>query len=188
MGIDKLKVVLLSLSLFSLFASAGEFPDDSIYQLNSEWQTQNAETVSISDFSGKTQIMAFVYTYCEHTCPLILAKLISIEEELPADLIDEAHFTLISLDPIRDTPEVLKAYMLKHKLDENRWTMLHADPDTVQELAAILGTRYRPMGQDDIAHSNTLTVVDPSGMVVHQSKGISEPMDELIKVLRAYSS
>lgn len=180
----KIYAVLLSLVLVAGNAMAGDLPDTSVYQLNSTWKTQTAKTVSITELAGRTQIMAFVYTYCEHTCPIIVAKLQSIDAALPADLKAQTHITLVSLDPNRDTPEVLQAYMKKHELDESRWTMLSGDKDSVQELAAVLGTRYRPMGQDDIAHSNTLTILNQSGEMVYQSKGISEPVDKLIEKIR----
>ncbi len=181
------KMKIMAVLLGCLFAIKGfgtdEYPENSLYQLESNWQTHNAETLSIAELSGHLQIMAFVYTYCEHTCPLILAKLKSIEASLPEGLVDQTRFTLISLDPERDTPEILKEYMLEHKLDESRWTMLHAAPDKVREIAAVLGTRYRPMGQDDIAHSNTLTILGADGVVVHQAKGLGESNKMLIDAI-----
>ena len=91
-------------------------------------------------------------------------------------------FTLVSLDPARDRPEVLKRYMLEHDLDENLWTMLNGDPDDVLELSALLGVRYKPMDSEskDIAHSNMITVLDRQGRIHYQMKGLNQDLDLLM--------
>ena len=129
--------------------------------------------------------MAFVYTYCEHSCPLIIANLKRIETEISAEQKPEVRFLLITLDPASDSPEVLRRYMLDHDLDERLWTMLNGDPDDVLELSALLGVRYRPMDSKskDIAHSNMITVLDRRGRINYQMKGLNEGLEPVVSAI-----
>lgn len=173
------------LVLTPLVAAAPELPNDSVYHVASDWLNQNSQRENIADLQGKVQLVAFVYTYCEHSCPFIIANLKYIERELPAAEKREVQFTLVSLDPARDRPEVLKRYMLEHDLDENLWTMLNGDPDDVLELSALLGVRYKPMDSEskDIAHSNMITVLDRQGRIHYQMKGLNEGLDRLMAAI-----
>jgi len=165
--------------------AAPELPNDSVYHVASNWVNQNGRKVNIADFQGKVQVVAFVYTYCEHSCPFIIANLKRIERELPAEERTGIQITLVSLDPARDRPEVLKKYMLDHDLDEQLWTMLNGDPDDVLELSALMGVRYKPMDNEtkDIAHSNMITVLDRKGRISYQMKGLNEGLDPVVAAI-----
>jgi protein SCO1/2 len=165
--------------------AAPELPNDSVYHVASNWVNQNGSKVNIADFQGKVQVVAFVYTYCEHSCPFIIANLKRIEREIPAETKADVQFSLVSLDPARDSPEVLKQYMLDHDLDEQLWTMLNGNPDDVLELSALLGVRYRPMDNEakDIAHSNMITVLDRQGRIHYQMKGLNEGLEAVVSAI-----
>ena len=165
--------------------AAPELPDDSVYHVASNWVNQNGGKVNIADFQVKVQVVAFVYTYCEHSCPFIIANLKRIEREIPAETKADVQFSLVSLDPARDSPEVLKQYMLDHDLDEQLWTMLNGNPGDVLELSALLGVRYRPMDNEakDIAHSNMITVLDRQGRIHYQMKGLNEGLEAVVSAI-----
>ncbi|MFS1522820.1 SCO family protein [Microbulbifer sp. 2304DJ12-6] len=171
--------LILPLSSTCSFA---ELPDDSVYHAESEWRDQNNNEITISALQGKVQVIAFVYTYCQHSCPVILSKLRNIEKKISSSDITAVQFTLVSLDPERDSPELLKRYMQEHDLDECRWVMLNGNPDDVIEFSALLGVRYRPMNNDkkDIAHSNMITVLDKQGKINYQMKGLNEGPEETV--------
>ena len=160
-------------------------PDDSIYQIESKWVDQDYNHLNIVELEGKVQVVAFVYTYCEHSCPFIIANLKRIEKTLSDQQQKSIQFLLISLDPERDTPEVLKRYMDKHNLDKNSWTMLNGDTDDVLELSALVGVRYKAMDPEgkDIAHSNMITVLDRQGRILYQMKGLNEKLDQVTSVI-----
>ena len=92
---------------------------------------------------------------------------------------------LVSLDPKRDTPEVLSRYMQTHNLSSGDWNMLNGDPDDVRELAAVIGVRYRPMDLEgsDIAHSNMITVLDREGVISYQMKGLDEGLEKIVDAI-----
>ncbi len=177
-------IKFLCLCLISGWLMAADLADSSIYHIESSWWNQNNTQIEITELQGNVQIVAFIYTYCEHTCPTIIAKIKQIAKALPAEIHDNVKFTLISLDPDRDTPEILKRYMQKQRLDEQQWTMLSGDPDDVLELAALFGVRYKPMGVSDIAHSNMISVLDQQGVIYYQMKGLNQDISVIIAEIK----
>jgi protein SCO1 len=97
------KVILLFFAILPGIGLANELPDDSIYHIDSNWVDQDNRALAIGEFKGTLQVVSFVYTYCEHSCPIIISKLKELESLLPDELKSKVNFLLISLDPKRDT-------------------------------------------------------------------------------------
>jgi len=66
--------------------------------------------VSLNDFSGQYVFLYFGYTFCPDVCPGTLSNLAAVREELGQDG-DKMQVIMISVDPERDTPEVLETYV-----------------------------------------------------------------------------
>ena len=65
---------------------------------------------TVKDFAGKVVVVFFGFTQCPDVCPTSMAELATIKKSLGADG-DKLQAIFITVDPERDTPEVLKAYM-----------------------------------------------------------------------------
>jgi protein SCO1/2 len=149
---------LLALSLSSA--------NPSLYDaLTSTWTTQKGEHVKLASLAGKPVVIAMIYAHCRAMCPLTIADMKSIERKLGKG---EARFVLVSFDPARDTPELLKQLALDDKLDD--WTLLGGSDGDVRELAAVLGVKYRKAG-DEFVHSAIITVLDERGAIIAQQVG-----------------
>lgn len=70
----------------------------------------NGQLRSIKDFAGKLVVVFFGYTQCPDVCPTTMAELAEVKKSLGADG-DKLQGIFVTVDPARDTPEVLKAYM-----------------------------------------------------------------------------
>jgi protein SCO1/2 len=70
----------------------------------------NGQPKSIKDFAGKVVVLFFGYTQCPDVCPTSMAELAEVKKLLGKDG-DKLQGIFITVDPARDTPEVLKAYM-----------------------------------------------------------------------------
>jgi protein SCO1 len=70
----------------------------------------NGQARSIKDFAGKVVVLFFGYTQCPDVCPTTMAELAEVKKLLGKDG-DKLQAVFITVDPARDTPEVLKAYM-----------------------------------------------------------------------------
>jgi len=73
--------------------------------------SSDGEMVNESSFQGKPQAMHFGFTHCPDICPATLWDMQDWIETLGAELAEEIHFSMISVDPERDTPELLQSYM-----------------------------------------------------------------------------
>ena len=65
---------------------------------------------TLDDFKGKVTLLFFGYTQCPDVCPTTLAELAQIKKELGAEG-ERIQGVFVTVDPERDTPEVLKAYV-----------------------------------------------------------------------------
>ena len=70
----------------------------------------NGQTRSLKDFSGKVVVVFFGYTQCPDVCPTSMAELAETRKKLGLEGA-RVQGLFVTLDPERDTPEVLKAYM-----------------------------------------------------------------------------
>jgi protein SCO1/2 len=71
---------------------------------------QNGQLRSMKDFQGKLVVMFFGYTQCPDVCPTTLADLAEAKKLLGPDGA-KVQGLFVTVDPERDTPEVLKGYM-----------------------------------------------------------------------------
>ncbi|MFT7526953.1 MAG: protein SCO1/2, partial [Arenicella sp.] len=92
--------------------------DNSVYHIESSWRDQHGETFNIPELQGSVRLVAFVYTYCEHTCPVIIARIKSILKALSKDAQQKTKVTLVTLDPQRDTVERVREYMTSKEMDD----------------------------------------------------------------------
>jgi len=65
----------------------------------------------LSDFSGKVLVVFFGFTFCPDVCPTTLAQMKAVKESLPANERENLQVVFITVDPERDTAEVLSNYV-----------------------------------------------------------------------------
>ena len=70
----------------------------------------NGQSRSLSDFKGKVVVLFFGYTQCPDVCPTSMVELAEVKRLLGADG-DKLQGVFVTVDPARDTAELLKAYM-----------------------------------------------------------------------------
>lgn len=142
----------------------------SLYQLDSPWTDDTGSERSLESLSGIPVLAAMTYTSCQVSCPVIVADLKRIETELNQAGV-EARIVLFSLDPDRDTPQVLASFKEEKGLS-SRWVLLRAPDDQVREMAALLGVNFRRTPDGEVAHANIISILDPGGQLIHQQLGL----------------
>jgi protein SCO1/2 len=70
----------------------------------------NGQPRTLGDFKGKVTVVFFGYTQCPDVCPTTMAELALVKKALGPDA-DRLQAVFITIDPERDTPEILKSYM-----------------------------------------------------------------------------
>ena len=123
----------------------------------------NGKPFGDADLKGKWHLVFFGYTHCPDTCPTTLNEL-----ALALDRLGKARgavgIVLISVDPERDTPEVLKSYVASF---DAPIAALTGTPDAVAQAAKAYRVYYakrpRADGGYDMDHSAVIYVMDPEG-------------------------
>ncbi|MEZ0257534.1 MAG: SCO family protein [Chthoniobacter sp.] len=145
------------------------------------------EEVRLADFRGKAVAVTFFYSRCTAAtfCPLVgrnFAAAQSLLKQMGAA--GNCHLLSISLDPARDTSEVLAAYARGYEADPALWTFAAGNEADIQKLGAAVGLEYKRV--DDLIDHNLRTVVlDASGHVRRIFRGDGWTPQELAAELNA---
>jgi protein SCO1/2 len=131
---------------------------------------QDGGQVALHDLRGKVVAVAFIYTSCTDTCPLLTEKMVQVQDELGPDFGRTIAFVSITVDPERDTPEVLKTYAKAFGADRGGWYFLTGAPAAVREVARRYGVAVSERA-DDVDHTLLTSLVDRHGVLRVQYLG-----------------
>lgn len=176
----KAKLIAFMFIVSNVLIATPVLPDDSVCHVGGTWQTQSNETIQLGSLAGKPQIIALIYTGCSNSCPVIVESMKRVEKKIPAKMRNEVGFVLISLTPDTDYPKVLKAFAEKNKLNQN-WQLLRGNNAFVHTISNALNVRYKVVKDGDVAHSNTVTLLNDKGQIQLQSSGTLKGIKPIIK-------
>ena len=160
------------------FSKIGPAPD---FKLTN----QDGKSFSLSALRGKVVAVTFIFTGCGSTCPLLTAKLVSIQRSLGSDFGSKVFFASITVDPLADTPPVLKRYANAHGADLGGWAFLTGTPTQISDIAQRYGIYYRKQPGDDIDHTFLTSVIDPRGTLRVQYLGVRFDPEEFLRDIRS---
>lgn len=155
--------------------------EESIFNLSSKWRTEEGKEIVLHDLKGKVLVVVMIYTSCRAACPRLVADMKSIAAQIPNDVKDNVQYVLVSIDPTKDTPEVLKEFAINNLMDGEEWTFLQGDENSVREFANVLAVKYKRIDPMDFSHSNIISVFNPKGDLVHQQEGLGVDSKETIE-------
>jgi protein SCO1 len=164
--------------------STEPLPGASLYHLDAKLTDQEGAVIELKSLRGQPVLIGMFYASCTSVCPLLIGHLQRVEASLPAALRAKVRVVLVSLDPERDSVARLMELAKQHGVDRKRWHFTRTTEASLQEIAAVLGVRYRRMENGDISHSPTLALLDNNGVVVvHVDAPLRDP-SELAKPLQ----
>ncbi len=163
-------------------AVAASFSKESIYQLDGRFTDDQGRPFALGQLRGRPVVLDLFFASCGYACPLTVTDMLAIRGRLPAALRGQATFVLVSFDPERDTTAALAKYREQRGLD-GQWVLLHGDDESVRELAALVGVKYRKEADASFSHSNLLTILNAEGEIVHQRVGLQGGLDEAAAAL-----
>jgi protein SCO1/2 len=149
-----------------------QLPARSLYQLEAKWTNDGGTQVALGSFRGQPVVVAMFFASCEYACPLLVGDMARLRDALPAETRAKTRFILVSFDTARDTPAALKGYRERMNLD-SAWTLLRGDPDSVQNLAMLLGVKFKQDARGQFSHSNLLTILNAEGEIALQQAGLN---------------
>jgi protein SCO1/2 len=134
------------------------------YAKNFSLTDQNGKLRTLTDFAGKIVVVFFGFVQCPDVCPTTMSELASIKQELGADS-DKLQVLFITVDPERDTQEVLKAYMANF---DPSFLALRPSMDQLPTLATDFKVFYKKV---DSKTSESYTMDHTAGSYVFDTKG-----------------
>lgn len=145
---------------------------------------QNGQAVSLRDLRGRTIVLTFLFTHCTDVCPVLPVMLNRVDQQLTADEKKHTRFVGVSVDPRRDTPERLRAFMRERGLDDGRWTLLTGSVTALAQVAADYGVVVRPDPHFGLVHNTVFVLIDERGRERVEFHGLATPAPEIVGVLR----
>lgn len=130
--------------------------------------TQAATTLRSDDFKGKVLLVSFIFTTCNGSCPATTHRMADVQKELARrGLLKKPQVQLlsISLDPARDTPEVLRNYMKVYDVDAATWSFLTGSVAEVDKVVRDWGMWVKPAANGQLDHPSRIFLVDRQGRV-----------------------
>lgn len=146
---------------------------------NAELRDQNGAQVGfVSDVVGDRIIaLSFIYSDCQTTCPVVSAIFSKLQSQLGRKLGQGVRMVSLSINPVTDTPERLKAYAERFHA-EPEWIWLTGDKAQVDALLKGLGV----YAADYAGHAPVILVGDLSRGVWARFNGLSSPKAMAAKI------
>lgn len=150
----------------------------------------NGRPVSLTTFRGKLVVLFFGYTHCPDVCPTTLSDMAQAMKLLPADAAQRVQVLFVTVDPERDTPAMLKAYV---PYFDPRFLGLygtrHEVDAVVKSFRVMYRKHYEPGASDYLVdHSAGSYVLDGEGRIRLYLPFAHPPQDiahDLLTLMRA---
>jgi len=140
---------------------------DTIYHRVPYYSYLNQDSVLIdSNFvENKIQVVDFKFTSCETICPKMTSNMVDVYSKF----LDNKDLVFISftVDPIKDTPSILKRYQNDYKVRNKNWAFLTGEAFSIYELArkGFFISGYYDVNVNDFVHSEKVILVDKSRVI-----------------------
>lgn len=180
---SKLKPVLILFLIITIIYSCYEhFPlKQDIKRTQNKFLNQDSVLVKFPEIiKDKVTLFAMIYTHCPDICPMTTHNMKLIDDSLDAKLKERIKLVVITFDPERDSPAVLKDYASIRGYDLSRWIFLSGDELDTKEVMLKFGIKavktdstYDENGKLSyyITHTDRLTLIDQNGFIRKNYQG-----------------
>lgn len=133
---------------------------------------QDGNPRSLEDLRGKVVLLDFIWTRCPGPCPILTGLHVDVQRKLPASIRDRVQLVSISLDPVRDTPTVLREYASRRGADLANWSFLTGEPDVVDAVIKSYGVGSAKTPDGQVEHVVATFLIDPGGRIARRYIGL----------------
>lgn len=177
-------IIICSLALLAGCDSGPKFKSTDItgadYGKTLELRDHTGRARKLEDFRGKAVVVFFGFTHCPDVCPTTLAEMSAAIKTLGPDA-ERVQLLFVTVDPERDTPEVLAKYVTAF---DPRFLGMYGDAAATQRVAKEFKVYFEKRKTGDsysVDHSGQSYVIDPQGrlrlFVRHDRIGADLPDD-----------
>ena len=140
-------------------------PDEGLPKMGNvtdfELENQSGSMVKLANMKDKVWVVDFIFTSCSGVCPTMSRNMSMLQKQFLE--VDDVHFVSITVDPERDTPEVLEGYAAKYEAKLEQWDFLTGTEEDIKKLSTegfFIGS-----GDEMINHSDKFVLVDREGIL-----------------------
>jgi protein SCO1/2 len=134
--------------------------------------SQDGASVKLADYRGKVVAVTFIFTLCADTCPVLTPMMSFVQDQLGGNFGEKIHFVSITVDPERDTPEVLKEYAQAFGANLSGWSFLTGTPDAIRDVTRRYGIFAAKTANGSIDHTFLTSIIDQRGILRVQYLGV----------------
>lgn len=142
-------------------------------------QTMDDSDFNNEDLLGKWSFLYFGYTFCPDICPTTLTQFVQMRNRLSAEkeLLDMSQFIMFSVDPARDSPEKLHAYMTHFN---PKFIGATGSREAIDGITEDLGVYYKVHEADEngnypVDHTSAVMLINPDGNLVAIYSAVHNP-------------
>lgn len=191
MSAKSLSPLFVIAAFLVLFISCSSPALDDYSDVQFELTDQNGNSVLFpDDFEGAPLVVGFIYTHCPDICSFITANVGKVYDEM--DNPGDTQFVLVTFDPDRDTPEVLKSYAAAFDMDKRPFRFLTGSSETIDRFMNRVGVRTqesfsRELDNGDrayfLSHSDKILLIDDKSRLIFDYGGSMTPVNIIIEDL-----
>ena len=152
--------------------------------LDASFTSTDGSTGSLSASNGHVRIVTMMYAHCPGICPLNIATLGRIENQLSISGRDRLRVVALTLDPERDSLADLGEFQRSHAIASARWTVARPSSSSVAQLAAGLGVTYRVLPDGTVDHQSVFALLDGSGRILARTVHTQNPDPQFLAAVR----
>ncbi|MBL4887901.1 MAG: SCO family protein [Flavobacteriaceae bacterium] len=151
-------------------AVIGKVPDFS-------FTNQNEKTINNASYKGKVYVVEFFFSTCPSICPIMTGNMVKIQDEF----FGHPNFGVasFSINPLYDTPQVLKEYAKANKITNPNWNLLTGDIDAIYNLANKGFSLYvaeSAEAEGGFEHSGYFALIDKEGNIRSRYDSFENPI------------
>lgn len=194
---DHIKYLPLIIFLILLIATGcyEHFPlKQDISRTQNKFLNQDSVEVQFPALTkNKITLMAMVYTHCPDICPMTTHNMQLVESKLNKDELENVRFVVITFDPNRDTPDVLKKFAEIRDIDFSRWNFLSGDEQNTKEVMLKFDIKAVPADSSYdadgnlsyyIVHTDRLSLIDQNGILRKNYVGSIADINEVVSDIK----
>jgi protein SCO1/2 len=146
---------------------------------------QSGKPFSFQRLRGKLVVLTFAYTTCPDLCPLLTSSLQRVQRGLRADERNSVYLITITVDPEIDSPQVLKSYAERYRIDFSNWSFLTGEEEELSPVWQAFGVKVHRKARGLVDHTTLTALVDEKGVMRFAYHGTSPDPKVVLEDLRA---
>lgn len=193
------QILTLAITINLISGCYDHFPfDQDITRTQNTFLNQDSVKVQFPKIiKDKVTLLAMVYTHCPDICPMTTHNMHLVEQKLPDDLKDKVKFVVISFDPNRDTPSVLKKFAEIRDITFNNWIFLSGNMLNTKEVMLKFDIKTIPTDSSysedgalnySIIHTDRISLIDQDGKLRSNYKGSTANLEMILEDIKYLSN